>query len=263
MNKNKYVRTFESFRDKDYKVNEEFLGGLFNKLKNKISLGYSKMFGSSAKVDSLIEEYKKEVIRLQGVKKESLKSYSEYIKSGAEDENKKKELQDNLKKSRENFEKQLELAKQKFDIKFKEVVDDEKNPKIQSYINLKKIEMQQELLATETKSILTDSGLSEEEAKKDEYLQSILTDIQTKMTTSEKLAGEEKKKLDAKVEEKTDDKKDGESVEYKDGDKIKYNMKDGGENQGEIIGIEGDIVKIKTDKSPEIKINKTQITGKV
>mgnify|MGYP000751541977 CR=1 FL=1 len=146
----------------------------------------------------------------------------------------------------ENFEKQLELAKQKFDIKFKEVVDDEKNPKIQSYINLKKIEMQQELLATETKSILTDSGLSEEEAKKDEYLQSILTDIQTKMTTSEKLAGEEKKKLDAKVEEKTDDKKDGESVEYKDGDKIKYNMKDGGENQGEIIGIEGDIVKIKT-----------------
>ena len=41
------------------------------------------------------------------------------------------------------YDQQIELIKKKFDIKFQEIVDDEKNPKIQNYITLKKIEMQQ------------------------------------------------------------------------------------------------------------------------
>ena len=77
----KYVRTFESHRSQKNTVNEEFVGKLFQGLKNKLSLGFSKMFGNAKKADKLMEEYKGEVLQDQTKKRESLKAFGEYFKS--------------------------------------------------------------------------------------------------------------------------------------------------------------------------------------
>jgi len=45
-----YIKRFESFRNNKNKINEELLGGLFKSLKNKLSLGFSKMFGSASEM---------------------------------------------------------------------------------------------------------------------------------------------------------------------------------------------------------------------
>ena len=67
----KYVKSFESFKYEP--VNEEFIGGLFKNLKNKLSLGFSKQFGSAKKADAVIDAYKNMgnisvpiIVRLQG-----------------------------------------------------------------------------------------------------------------------------------------------------------------------------------------------------
>jgi hypothetical protein len=195
----KYIKTFESYRSS---VNEEFLGGLFKGLKNKMSLGFSKMFGAAGKADKILDEYKTEILNVQNSKIESLKAYGEYMKTvidtGEKDEKKLEELKKNIEKADTNFQKQVELIKQKYDIKIKEIVDEEDNKKIQNYINLKKIELQQELLANETKTLLTDTGLTEEQLKDDP----IISGINSKITATKEKMEEEKKELEKKEEQK-------------------------------------------------------------
>jgi len=203
----KYVKSFESFKDRNKIVNEEFIGDLFKNIKNKISLSFSKNFGNAKKADNVIEEYKKEIIIIQDKKKISLKEYAKYIKSikdgGEKDDNQLKLLMKNIETATKNYDQQIDLIKKKFDIKFKEIVDEEKNPKIQNYINLKKIEMQQELLNSETNSLLSDSGLKEEDVKDDPNFQKMLKDIKDKSITAQKLAEQQKKELESKEEKET------------------------------------------------------------
>lgn len=202
----KYIRTFESFKyDKYNKVDEGIFGSLFGKLKDKVSLGFSKMFGSSAKIDKLIEEYKNEILKAQEQKRLLLKNYGSYLKSvkdgGEKDENKLKEVQTNYKKVDTNTNKQLEIIKQKFDIKFNGIVKEEKNPKIKDFITLKKLEMQQELLKDELQVIFTDSGLKEEDVKDDPFFQQLSKGVETKMSDISKKVEEEKNSLSSESSE--------------------------------------------------------------
>ncbi len=201
----KYVKSFESFKSEP--VNEEFIGGLFKNLKNKLSLGFSKQFGSAKKADEVMEAYKKEIIAAQAKKKAALKAYGQYIKNvkagGEKDDNQIKTLAKNIEVADKNYDQQIELIKKKFDIKFQEVIDDEKNPKIQNYITLKKIEMQQELLNSETNSLLSDVGLKEEDVKDDPNFQKMLKEIQAKATNAQKMADEQTKALQSKEERET------------------------------------------------------------
>lgn len=203
----KWVKNFESYNKykKSKAVNEEFIGKLFQGLKDKLSIGFSKMFGNASQADKIMEAYKAEIIEAQAKKREALKAFGEYFKSiqdgGEKDPNKIKELKKNYDVASKNYDEQIKLIKEKFDIKFKEVIDSEENKKIVNYIKLKKIEMQQELLAEENKALLSDGGLKPEDIK-DEEFKNMLSEIGKKMEESKKLQESEKAALE-KTEEKT------------------------------------------------------------
>jgi hypothetical protein len=275
----KYVKTFESFKNsKNDSVNEEFIGKLFQNLKNKLSLGFSKMFGNAAKADKLMEEYKKEIIQAQAKKKEALKAFGLYFKSvkdgGEKDANKISELKKNLETADKNYDEQVKLIKQKFDIKFKEVVDEEKNKKITNYIQLKKIEMQQELLAEENKSLLADGGLKPEEID-DEDFKNMLNDINKKMEESQKMQADQKAELEKKEEkilgfdlnkakemagkDKTYLWEESPMKDYKfqKGDKIEFFSKSNKDSTKATVEEDlGERIKVKTEKGTDIEINK-------
>jgi hypothetical protein len=197
----KYIKTYESFKD-DSQVNEEFIGKIFKNLKNKLSLGFSKMFGSAQEVDKLMEQYKKEVTLAQQKKKVSLTTMGEYFKSivnGSEkDPNKVKELKKNIELADKNYDNQIKIIKQKFDLKFDEIVKGEENEKIKNYIQLKKLEMQQELLQGEMESLL--SGDMKSEDIDDPDFKSILSEMEKKTQETIKLTEEQKKELESKKE---------------------------------------------------------------
>lgn len=198
----KYIRTYESFKDSNKeKVNEELLGGLFKSLKNKLSLGFSKMFGSASAVDKLITGYKKELQEAQSKYKEALGKYGKYIKSieeGAEPDTKK--AQDLIKlyeKERDIYQKSQPLIKKKFDLKFKEATKDEENDKIKNYITLKKIEMEQEMIRTESESLYADTGLTEEMVKDNEFLNKIIIDNKSKLEKLVEASEKESKNINS------------------------------------------------------------------
>jgi hypothetical protein len=277
----KYVKSFESFKNsKKETINEEFIGGLFKSLKNKMSLGFSKMFGSSAKVDKLMEEYKKEINSAQEKKKLSLKALGDYFKAlkdgGEKDQNKIKELKSNIDKADKNYQEQVKLIKQKFDIKFNEVVKEEKNDKIKNFIQLKKIEMQQELLQNEIKSILGDD-LKPEDIDDPEFKE-ILKDIQKKTEASSKLAEEQKKALEMREEkklgfdlEKAKKMADNDETylwedspmkdyEFSKGDNIEFFSKSNKEATKATVEEDlGERIKVKTKKGSDIEINRLSI----
>lgn len=281
----KYVKSFESFKDrKSEPVNEEFIGGLFKNLKNKLSLGFSKQFGNAKKADGVIEEYKKEIIAAQAKKKAALKAYGEYIKSvksgGEKDDNQIKTLTKNIEIADKNYDQQIELIKKKFDIKFKEIVDGEENPKIQNYINLKKIEMQQELLNSETNSLLSDAGLKEEDVKDDPNFQKMLKEIQAKATGAQKMADEQTKALQSKEEKETGfdmeaAKKSADKDEvyiwkesplmqhtFEKGEKVKYFSKTNYvANKAGYTGTDGTVVEIQGTKGDKARIVVKTATG--
>jgi hypothetical protein len=278
----KYVKSFESFKSEP--VNEEFIGGLFKNLKNKLSLGFSKQFGSAKKADAVIDAYKKEIIAAQAKKKAALKAYGQYIKNvkagGEKDENQIKTLSKNIEVADKNYDQQIELIKKKFDIKFQEVIDDEKNPKIQNYITLKKIEMQQELLNSETNSLLSDVGLKEEDVKDDPNFQKMLKEIQTKATNAQKMADEQTKVLQSKEERETGfDIEEAKKMADKDqvyiwkesplmnhtfekGEKIKYFSKTNyTANKAGYTGTDADVVEIQGKKGEKDRILVKTATG--
>jgi hypothetical protein len=184
----KYIKSFEMHRKQD-SINEEFIGGLLKKLKNKLSLSFSKNFGKAKDVDNLIEKYKKEIFSLSDQKNKILSEYAKYIKENEElDPKKTEELNKKFLAAEKNFNDQVAILKKKFDIQFNEIVSQEKNTKINNYIQLRKLEMQQEMLSNELKYIF-DVGLTEEElekiSSKDSNFAKIVTSIQGKMKKSE------------------------------------------------------------------------------
>lgn len=277
----KYVRNFESFKNsKKGSLNEEFIGGLFKGLKNKLSLGFSKMFGSASKVDKLMEEYKKEITSAQEKKKLSLKALGDYFKAvkdgGEKDQSKIKELKSNIDVADKNYQEQVKLIKQKFDIKFNEVVKEEKNDKIKNFIQLKKIEMQQELLQNEMKAILGDD-LKPEDIDDPEFKE-ILKGIQEKTEASVKSAEEQKKSLEMKEEKilgfdlekakKMADKDETylweespmKDYEFSKGDNIEFFSKSNKEATKATVEEDlGERIKVKTDKGSDIEINRLSI----
>lgn len=201
----KYLKEYNQFvKDKEESVNEELfgLGKLFKGLKNKLSLGFSKMFGSAADVAKLMDAYKKEIILAGAKKKAALSAYAAYIASvkngGDKNDAEAKKMEANIKSATANYDKQLELIKQKFDLKFGEIVKEEENEKIKNYITLKKIEMQQELLEQENKVLLTDAGLTEEDVKGNPVFMALLKTINDKAVGAQKMADEQKKALESK-----------------------------------------------------------------
>jgi hypothetical protein len=158
----KHIRTFESFRNKnkENKINEELLGGLFKSLKNKMSLGFSKMFGSAKEADKLFEQYKSEILAAMNQKFDMTKQFLKFVKdtinSGEVDETKKNDFISKLQQAKKLFEEKKDIIKKKFDLRIGEVVKNEKNPKIKNYIELKKLELAEEMINKEIELISTE-----------------------------------------------------------------------------------------------------------
>lgn len=277
----KYVRTFNSFKSSN-KVNEEFIGGLFKGLKNKLSLSFSKMFGSASKIDKLMEEYKKQITSAQSKKRVSLKALGDYFKSTKDieerDSGKIQELRKNLDIADKNYNEQIKLIKEKFDIKFNEIIKGEKNPKVKNFIKLKKIEMQQELLINEMSLILSNGILKPDDIDDPEF-QEIIKGLQDKTEASKKMAEEEKKALQIKEEKKDtfDIEKADELAErgqtylwdnspmkdykFEKDDKIRfYSQSNKAATKATVLEDSSEeMVKVKTEAGNEIKINRGTI----
>lgn len=199
---NKYIHTFSNFKNNKTQditsMNEEFIGKLFKGIKNKISLGFSKMFGSAKKVDKLMEKYKSEILSSQEQKREAIKKYGEYINSEKDTatDTDVDQLKENIKKATKNFEEEVKIIKKKFDIRFNEIVSEEKNSKIKSFIRLKKLEMQQDVLRKETSSMLNDTGLTEEQAKDDSFFNAMIEGIEEKISKNKEEQEKRKKELE-------------------------------------------------------------------
>jgi hypothetical protein len=170
----KHIRTFESFRNKnkENKINEELLGGLFKSLKNKMSLGFSKMFGSAKEADKLFEQYKSEILAAMNQKFDMTKQFLKFVKdtinSGEVDETKKNDFISKLQQAKKLFEEKKDIIKKKFDLRIGEVVKNEKNPKIKNYIELKKLELAEAMISEEINLISTE--MKPEDLKKVEEL---------------------------------------------------------------------------------------------
>ena len=232
----KYIKTYESFKSSNHdKLDEGILGKLFGKLKDKISLGFSKQFGSAKKVDELMEEYKAEIMKAEVEKNGILKTYAGYLKSvkdgGDTDEAKEKEIQETYDKAESNCVKQLKIIRQRFDIRFDELMEDEENKKIVNFVTLKKLEMQQELLRNELSVALTDTGLKDSDKiyKDDPFFKKLTGTINKKKDENEKKQEEHSDEL---KKEGTDEEGDGESegstfdFEKAKSDPKKYEWKD-------------------------------------
>ena len=268
----KYIKTFEShrnFRKKD-KINEELLsiGKLFKNLKNKLSLGFSKMFGTASKVDELIEEYRKEVMGFYTKKNELYKQIVDMKiasrERGINNNEKMKQAIDNLTQISKNVEQQKDVAKKKFDLKVKDATKDEKNPAITNYINLKKLEMQSDILAEQSEIL---SKLSEEDLQSEffkslnEQLQSQARKVQEgQAKESEAIKNSENVSSEEENNKAEDD--NNEEATYKQGDQITY-KKDDKELTGEVVEITDDKVKIKNSEGVDEEIDKSDVVGKV
>ena len=213
----KYIKSFETHRKKD-SINEEFIGGLLKKLKNKLSLSFSKNFGKAKEADKLMDEYKNEIMNASNKKNEILKQYATYIKENEElDPKKTTELKKNYDSAENIYKQQIEISKKKFDIKFSEVIEDEKNPKIKNYIQLKKLEMQQDILTNELNNIFVELKLDEEAINSDPNFKQIIDSIQGKLKEAETKKAEQENIL------KSENKSTSEysSIDEKDMEKVK------------------------------------------
>lgn len=245
------------------------------------------MFGKAAEADKLMEEYKVEIQNAQKQKIMALRALGEYFnkeKSGVEVyEEDLKKIKSDIEITTKNFNEQVKIIKQKFDIRFEEVIKEEKNPKIKNYIVLKKLEMQQELLSQELNTLLTESGLKEEDITDPEF-KKIIDAIKSKSSQSDKKVEEQNKLLSQKESEEgtfdlqkameqADKVKNGEApylwedspfLEYtfKQGDKITFfSNSNKEETQAEVIEDLTNRVKVKTANSDGITISKGSIVN--
>jgi hypothetical protein len=284
----KWIKNYDK-HTADRRINEEFIGKLFGKLKDKLSLGFSKMFGTAKEVEEMFKKYESEILKRQEVQNKTLSDYAEYIAqvkmSGEKDENKIKELTTKIETARGKFQEEVKLLKQKFDIEFKSITDKEENPKIKNYITLKKIELQLSLLNKETESLLGEGKLTEEDIDNDPILKS----IKEKSEKLSKDAEETKKFLESeekqtgfnldRAKELTDQNQTyiweespytKDTYKFEKGDEILYfsvsNYKDSQDKKGYtgtkatvLEEVEGDSLKVDTETSKDIQIKKTAV----
>lgn len=286
----KYIKSFESHRSLN-SVNEEFIGGLIKNLKNKLSLKFSKMFGKAGEADKIIDKYKQEAMKAHEVKAAAVKAFAEYekniINGGDKDDSQKKQLQSKLQQAEKLYTNNLELIKKKYDIQINQVVEEEKDKRIQNYINIKKLEMQQEILQQETNLLQSELGLTDDMLQKSPELKAMQDGIKRMLDENQKKKNEEAKTLANSGGEKIVGfdieaaKKDG-NYNWKDSDfskgthkfeedeEIIYWSNDNFKKQGDkyqgtkatVIDSQvedmPEVVKIKTDKG-EFNINKGKI----
>jgi len=271
----RYVKTFN---DHKQSINEEFIGSILNGLKNKISLKFSKMFGSASQADKLIDAYKKELTIAHTTKLAALSAYGEYIKIDQKDKNKEKQLLKNINDASKKFDEQIELIKKKFDIKFNDIVENEKNKKIQNYINLKKIEMQQEFLAKEVRSMLTDLDLNEKDIENNPMAKELIKSINDKTKNAKKIQEDQRKALE--LEEQKEGGFDVEKAKkmaeggktylweaspmrkyiFQKNDRIKFfSTSNKSETKAMVIDDLGERIRIKTENGNEVEINKKSV----
>lgn len=267
----KFIKTFESHRNlrKKDKINEELLGigKLFKNLKNKLSLGFSKMFGTASKVDELIEEYRKEVMGFYTKKNELYKQIVDMKiasrERGINNNEKIKQAINNLTQVSKNVEQQKDIAKKKFDLKVKDVTKDEKNPAITNYINLKKLEMESDILSEQSEIL---SKLSEDDLKSEffkslnDQLQNQAKKVQEAQTKESEIIKNSENVSSEEENNKAED--DNEETTYEQGDQVTYKKGDK-ELTGEVIEITNDKVKIKNSEGTEEEMEKTDIVGKL
>ncbi len=212
----KYIKNYSLY--KEDKINEEFIGSLIRGIKNKLSMGFSKMFGKSKEAQNTMNEYKSEIDKLNKTRLDVLKEYADYIKKNKKgNKSEIKKLNEEYNRVNNIYKQQLEILKQKFDLKLGEIIKNEKNEKIKNYINLKKLEMQQEILTNELKIILTETGLSDDELKADPALLEIINATKAKLKKSVESAKEEVETLKDKKENKEENKKDSFEITDKGG----------------------------------------------
>lgn len=158
----KYIRNFNNHRK--FKLNEEFIGNalknLMGEIKKRASLKLSKEIGSAKKVETVIEKYKEELVEAMGEKLELRKkilTYHQEVAAGADpNEDELKEMNKNLEKLEDNYNKEKEILKKKYNQEFNDIISEEKDPNIKKYLKLRKLEMAQELLAIERKKLFED-----------------------------------------------------------------------------------------------------------
>lgn len=279
----KWVKDFENFKKNDKQsnknINESFLGALFKGLKN-LSKSLAGKFDNSGKIDKIIDEYKSEILSKMEEKLKAIKEYGEYIKSTKTDnkeiDNKEiKRLEKNKQDTEKSFDQQLNVIKQKYNKKLREELKNSDDKKLRNYVNLKKLELQQEILQKETEALLP-TGLKEEDLKGTELENKLK---QTKEDLEKAKKGAEKEEEIIK-EDDLDSEEGGFDVEaalsdenynwenspyldyeFEEDDKIKYFSKSNeGETNAIVISDLGDKLKVKTiDGDNEIEINKKAI----
>ncbi|CAG7580178.1 MAG: hypothetical protein SLAVMIC_00286 [uncultured marine phage] len=227
----KYINNYKNHRhsQKVEFLNEEFIGkalkGLFKSAVSKMAVNLSKQIGSAKEIDKLVDQYQQQLEKLGSDKMAKMKALIELEKSrleGAEiEESAVKKVKVEYDKSLENFDKQKDNLKKKFDLQFKKILDRESDENVKEYIQLKKIDMVQEMLEKEMTQISEDMGVSDEDVKNSKILADLMN--------GKKEEAETMKKLQAKTEANLAKGKEEGGREFKAGDEITYFM---GEDEG-------------------------------
>jgi hypothetical protein len=204
----------------------------------------------------------------------ALRAFGEYIKtseeSGEVDEKKMDELRNKFEESGKNYDAQIKLYKEKFDIKLNEVTKDEENKRIKNYITLKKIEMQQELLNRELNLIHEDIGLSDEQISNNPELQGVIKKAQEAAKKNAQMEKEQREILKQKGEvslgfDMDEAKRDPEKYLWEDspfskgdfelekGDKIVYFSVSNSKSDDKYKGTDATVITVLDDKEGSLK----------
>lgn len=261
----KRFNEFENNKFKNIKPVNEFFGGIIKQLlknaKENLSIKVSKKIGGAAEADKAIEKYKAKVEPLIDKELEAEKKLIEYemgMKETGGDEKELDKVRKEVEKEKDNIQKMKGAAKKVFNTNISNILSKEDDKNIKGYINLKRAELAEELLAKQLGQL---KEMGAENLKGDDKFEQWVDGLEQKAAKSGELAKKMFKKLSDKL------KSSEKPVEYKVGDKVKYIKKDGEENEGEVMdqeGVEEGFLKLKTDGNKAgFIIKKDKVIGKV
>jgi len=270
----KYLRSYKNHRNSNSnKINEGILGNLFKGVKSKFALQLSKTLGGSAKkVENLLTKYKQNLTTLLDEKNKKLLAIVELERAKREGSDIEDELNKAVKANEESdkiYTEKKNLLKQKFDLEFQKIIKEEDNEDIKHFIQVKKIELGEEMLSYEMNYIDQKMGISKEDIESSEMLTNIINGKKEQMKKLQGMMSQiEKEGLGKK---KSDDQQ---PREFKVGEEIEYFMKDDTEKKepkkAEVveIGKKGakedelgeESIRVKTDTAPNgFAIKKSQV----
>jgi len=145
----------------------------FKNAKNQMSLKVSKKIGGAKEVDKAIEEYKSKLQPLIDQEVASIKKIVD-MKNGMDenaDDSELKELKNKVAKEQDNIDKQREAIKNTFNIKVNKIKSDTDDTNIKYYVNLKRAELAEQILAGKLDK-MEEIGANEMEG--DEYVSDIV-----------------------------------------------------------------------------------------